>query len=344
MRDIRAGKDAQIAALTRIIAKVSPDVLLLTAFDYDLSGVALAAFAARLEKAGAPYPYRFALRPNTGLRSGLDLNGDGRRDTAQDAQGYGRFSGQGGMALLSRLPILGEEARDFSALKWVDFPGAMLPRADGHPFPDAPTQAAQRLSTTGHWDVPLRLADGTALHVLAFYATTPVFDGPEDRNGKRNHDEIAFWQAYLDGKLSDARPPQSPSPPFVIMGDANLDPRDGAGLHGAIRALLADPRLRDARPKSAGGVEAARLQGGVNRRQRGDPALDTSDWPDGTGPDDKGVGKTGPGNLRVDYVLPSRDLKVLGAGVFWPAAGQPLHALVQAASRHRLVWVDVRLP
>jgi hypothetical protein len=48
--------------------------------------------------------------------------------------------------------------------------------------------------------------------------------------------------------------------------------------------------------------------------------------------------------LRVDYVLPSAGLAVVASGVIWPAAGDPMRAAVEAASRHRLVWVDVALP
>lgn len=51
----------------------------------------------------------------------------------------------------------------------------------------------------------------------------------------------------------------------------------------------------------------------------------------------------GPGNLRVDYVLPSIDLDVVGSGVYWPTTDDP-HAYLNRASDHRLVWIDVRLP
>ena len=54
--------------------------------------------------------------------------------------------------------------------------------------------------------------------------------------------------------------------------------------------------------------------------------------------------KPGPGNLRVDYVLPSATLAVSGAGVFWPAPGDPAAGVAATASRHRLVWVDIVLP
>ncbi|SFC85047.1 endonuclease/exonuclease/phosphatase family protein [Tropicimonas isoalkanivorans] len=320
LRDILRGENAQVDAVVGVIAEVHPDILLLTDFDHDLGNAALSALAERLDAAGLRYPYLFSLRSNAGLASGLDLDGNGRTGEPRDAQGYGRFAGDGAMALLSRWPIDEEDVQDFSSLLWKDLPGARLPRANGRPFPSEPAQNVQRLSSTGHWDVPVELPDGTRLHLLAFAATPPVFDGPEDRNGLRNADEIALWQRYLDGALGVAPPAD-----FLILGNANLDPDDGGGLPDAIRGLLADPRLQDPLPRSSGGAAAATVG------QTGDPALDTADWPE---PDDDG-----PGNLRVDYVLPARSLMVRGSGVHWPEG--PAGAEAAAASPHRLVWVDV---
>ena len=330
LSDIEKGEDAQIDAAARVIAEVSPDILLLTSFDYDRRNVALAAFAEVLETHGSAYPYLFALRPNTGRSSGLDLDGDGRLGGPGDAQGFGYFAGQGGMAVLSRLPIAEAEARDFSDFLWRDLPGARLPEAGGAPFPSAEAQAAQRLSSTGHWDVPVILPSGDRLTLLAWFATPPVFDGSEDRNGKRNHDEATFWAALLEDRL----PFDPPSAPFVLLGDANLDPADGDGLGEAMTALLTHKLLQDTRPESAGGREAAHRQAGVNAQHEGDPALDTADWSDAEGP----------GNLRVDYVLPSKDLVVTASGVYWPTGGDPMAELAAAASDHRLVWIDIELP
>lgn len=329
LRDIERGEDAQVAAVAAVIAEVSPDILVLASVDYDHDLVALGALADRLAADGAAYPHRFAFRPNTGRASGLDLDGDGRLGGPGDAQGFGYFAGQGGMAILSRLPIAASEARDFSALLWRDLPGALLPERDGAPFPSAEAQAVQLLSTTGHWAVPVVLPSGGRLTLLAWHATPPVFDGPEDLNGRRNHDEAAFWTQLLDGRL--AEPP--PAAPFVLLGDANLDPVDGDGRGEAMRALLAHPALQDPAPESDGAREAA-AQGGPNARHEGPAALDTADWDEARGP----------GNLRVDYVLPSRGLTVAGAGVFWPVAADPMAATVAAASRHRLVWIDIELP
>ncbi|WP_370515282.1 endonuclease/exonuclease/phosphatase family protein [Paracoccus sp. S-4012] len=193
-----------------------------------------------------------------------------------------------------------------------------MARPAGHLMPeDTPAEVAavQRLSTTAHWDVALPVGE-TVLHLLAFSATTPVFDGPEDRNGRRNHDEVGFWTRY------------EPGGPFVVMGNANLDPDDGEGRREAIHALLA--RVQDPEPRSEGG--AAAVQDGANAVQTGDPALDTGDWAEADGP----------GNLRVDYALPSKQLRVIDSGVVWQAEG-PLAEAALTASRHRLVWVDLEI-
>ena len=313
LRDILRGEDGDITAAINVISAVRPDVILLLDFDYDLENQALTAFRDALTAAGGPqFPYLFSRLPNSGLATGLDMDNNGRLNEPRDAQGYGNFTGQGGMAILSRLPIEAAAARDFSTFLWRDLPGALLPMLDDKPFLSPEAEAVQRLSSVGHWQVPVRLPDGGHLSLLAFHATTPVFDGPEDRNGRRNHDEVMFWPLLLDGALPFA----APTPPFVLLGDANLDPEAGEGLRSAITGLLAHPALQDPRPTSPGGAEA------------GD-ATDTVDW-------DEPV----PGNLRVDYLLPSADLRITGSGVYWPAPGTQ-GAEDATALRHKLVWADI---
>jgi hypothetical protein len=318
-----------------VIQSVRPDVLLLTKFDHDLRGRALAAFLELLGRGpeGIDYRYSFAPPVNAGVPSGFDLDGDGLLMGRGDARGWGKFPGHGGMALVSRFPIDARAARTFREFRWEDLPGALLPeRPDGTPFPSAEARAALPLSSRAHWDVPVILPEGR-LHLLAAHPTPPLFDGPEGLNRKRNHDEIAFWARYLDGApLPDDQGRVAPPPegPLVVLGGLNVDPDDGAGLHQGIAALLAHPRLRDPRPASAGAAAAATE--GVNAGQSGAPELDTADWDD-----------AGPGNLRVDYVLPSAGLAVAGAGVYWPEEGE-MAGVVAEASAHRLVWVDVVLP
>ncbi|MFN3282455.1 MAG: endonuclease/exonuclease/phosphatase family protein [Tabrizicola sp.] len=311
VQDLEEGGDPQIAAVVRVLRALDADVVLLTAVDYDRGGVALRLLADRLAAAGADYPQHFALRPNTGMQTGFDVDGNGQRGDPRDAQGYGLFSGQGGMAILSRLPIDFAAARDFSGFLWRDLPGTLA---------DDPAGLAevQRLATTGFWDVPVMTGAGP-LHLLAWHATPPVFDGPEDRNGRRNHDEAAFWRLFLDGAL----PMAPPDAPFVLLGDGNLDPADGDGRREGIGALLAYPGLTDPLPMGS--------HGRAEPAHRGDPALDTVLYDD-------------LGGLRLDYVLPSSALTVIGAGVLWPAPDDPLWPDLQAASRHFPVWIEITLP
>jgi endonuclease/exonuclease/phosphatase family metal-dependent hydrolase len=342
-RALAEGKDRQVRAVADIIRAVRPDVLLVLELDHDREGLALGALQALLRTDGGAgpgidYPHAFAGPVNTGAPSGRDLDGDGEIAGPRDAYGFGLFPGQYGMAVLSRLPLDIPALRSFQMLRWAQMPDALLPRAF---YGDAAD--VLRLSSKSHWDLPVILPDGTRLHLLASHPTPPVFDGPEDRNGRRNHDEIRFWTDYLSGAdwmTDDAgrRGGLEPQAPFVVLGDLNADPRDGDGRLGAVVGLLAHPRVSDPGARSAGAVAAAAAQGGANARHRGDPARDTADWADGA---------RGPGNLRVDYALPSADLTVTGGGVFWPAPGAPGADLVGGGRRatssdHRLIWVDIR--
>ncbi len=330
LRDLLGGEDPAAEAALAVIGAARADVLLLANLDWDMDGAALGLLAERLAEGGLDYPHRLALRPNAGRPTGLDMDGDGRLGTPRDAQGYGRFNGDGGLALLSRWPL--GAPRDLSALLWRDLPGARLPTRDGAPFPSQAAQDAQRLSSTGHWVVPVE-APGGPLTLLAWAATPPVFDGPEDANGLRAADELALWLRLLDGSLGGA----APEGRFVLLGLSNMDPLDGEGLRADMAAALADPRLHDPRPRGEGGRLAADAGHG------GDPALDTADWPGAEAPEagPGGAPRGAPGNLRVTYVLPSADWRVLDAGVLWPAPEEPLAEEAAAAGPHRLVWVDL---
>lgn len=304
LRDI-ARDDPQVLAAATVIAAAAPDVILLTGIDWDHDARALEGFSKVLAKTGLKLPYSLTARPNSGMATGLDLNADGRLGRADDAQGWGLFTGQNGMAVLSRLPL--GPVTDHTDRLWRDLPGALMPDT----APDV--AAVQRLSSTAHWDIPVQTPDGP-LHLLASSATPPVFDGPEDRNGRRNHDEAAFWLDHL------------PDAPFVLIGNINLDPVDGEGRAEALRNLLSV--AQDPEPRGAWQPP----QTGANARHRGDPALDTGDFDD-----------DGPGNLRVDYILPDKALTVMDSGVIWPGPDQPLAQAVETASDHRLVWVDLDL-
>ena len=338
---LRDGADPQIAKVAAILRTVDPDVILVNEFDYGVGNDR--AFVANY--LGGAWPYRFIAPSNTGVATGLDLDGDGVAgeeagtfERARDSHGFGLFEGQYGMLVLSKHEIDVEGVRTYRTLRWKDMPGARLPvRPDGASFYSHEALSALRLSSKSHWDVPVRIG-GAVVHLLASHPTPPVFDGPEDRNGARNADEIRFWADYVSGAdwiRDDAggRGGLAGGARFVIAGDLNADPVDGESVPGAVRQLTGHPLVNAAvTPASEGGAAAAVAQGGANAGHRGDPRSDTADFSD-----------EAPGNLRVDYVLPSAGLEITGAGVFWPEEDEPGADLIDA-SDHRLVWIDFVVP
>lgn len=304
LRDIRRGTSDDLLAARAALREIDADIVLLAGFDTDFDGTTVEAFADFVD---AGYDFTFTSMGNTGAPSGFDLDRDGRFGEAENSLSFGRFRGEGGMALLSRFPIDLSGVTRLTGTLWATLPESRFP----HEYFDQEEAARLTVSSRGHWIVPISVGS-VQLSVLAYYANGPVFDGPEDRNGRRNGDETALWRHVLDGRVG-----AGVEGPFVLMGNANLDPEDGEGYRGEIRALLAHPRLQDPMPTSTEGPDP-------NPAHRGDPRRDTADWTD---PD--------PGNLRVDYVLPSRDLTVLDRGILW------VHEPRDAPFRHGLVWVDI---
>ena len=64
------------------------------------------------------------------------------------------------------------------------------------------------------------------VHLFLSHPTPPVFDGDEDRNGRRNFDEIKFWVNYISGDslLYDdkgVKGGRNNKASFIIAGDLN---------------------------------------------------------------------------------------------------------------------------
>ena len=350
--DLSTPNNAQAKAVAEIIQRARPDVLLINEFDFAPAALGLFQdnYLSVSQRGAAPifYPHRFIAPSNTGVPSGFDLNNNGVVAGPDDALGFGFFPGQFGMAVYSMHPIDTESARTFQMFRWKDMPGARLP---DDPATFAPADwyspaelGVFRLSSKSHWDLPISIGRKT-VHFLVSHPTPPVFDGPEDRNGTRNFDEIRFWADYIrparSGYIYDdngTRGGLKPGELFVIAGDQNSDPLDGDSIPGSIQQLIEHPLVNTKfTPSSPGAVQQAALQGGANTTHRSNPAFDTADFADGA-----------PGNLRADYVLPRKSLRILDGAVFWPLNTDPFFAPVGVfpfpSSDHRLVWIDVSVP
>ena len=340
------GTNPQLKKAAQILQLVRPDIVLVNEIDYDygtsanpLKGQSARLFFERYLAKGQgdqqplEYPHIVFEPVNTGVLSGLDLNNDNRKDGPEDAFGYGKYPGQYGMALYSRFPIDRSGIRTFQKFLWKSMPGNLLPDGkQGRPnYYSEKQMEIFRLSSKSHWDVPVQV-EGSTIHFLCSHPTPPVFDGPEDRNGRRNHDEVRFWADYITGQdqasyIVDDQGVKGGikgTDPFVLIGDLNAEPVRGDLVDGkrVTDLFLKHPRVQDPRPQSIGGTEG--------------PAANLPDY--------KPFRTHSFG--RLDYVLPSKELFVRNSGIFWPAVGEPHRLLIDepnAASDHRLVWLDLQI-
>lgn len=333
------GADEQAAAVAQVLQSTRPDVVLLGGFGEALSDT-------ELEESIELFTEEYlAVGQNgeEGLKYAFSYPSLSDEDVdaaaARGAENSEELLGPG-MVLLSRYSIDTEQLRTFSAFQWSDMPGALLPE-DGEPSAE---EESGVLSTSGHWDIPIEVGS-TTVHLLASH---PAFTVDADESAlRRNHDELRFWSDYVSGVRSWARSyiyddngvrgGLGSGSRFVVLGRLGADPQDGEAYDEAIGQLLDHQRINDPEPGSTGAREAAETQGRMNSQHTGDPELDTADLAD-----------DGPGNLRLDYVLPSKNLPILDAEVFWPAADEPGSELTGIepfpASAHRPVWVDLLVP
>lgn len=316
---IRKASNSQVQHILATLADTNPDVVLINEIDFDEAGLAAAALADRLNASLPDHPpfTAHAFPSNTGVPTGLDVLGRGKTDGPENAFGFGQFPGQYGFALLTRFPLT--RTRSFQRFLWRDLPGARLPdrerESDEGDFFSAAVLDVLRLSSKNHVDAVIEVPEFGPLHLLLSHPTPPAFDGPEQRNRRRNHDEIRLWVEYLNGAdfLVDDQGERGGLSPqnaaFVILGDLNADPTKGHSEDGAILQLLNHPRVSDPLPTGAKGTATADF----GRRI-----------------------------MRVDYVLPSHNLRVTASGVAWFSRNDPRRSW-HSASDHRLVWVDLAI-
>ncbi len=329
------GKNLQIKNIAEIIQRTRPDIVLLNEFDYiEDHRFGVTAFVKNyLNQPQKPdtkpidYPYFFVAPVNTGVPSPFDFNRDGvANGKGGDAWGYGNYPGQYAMVVLSQFPIDRKNIKTFQYFRWKDMPGALrpkIPASDEYWYSDEQWHEFRLLSKS-MWDIPI-LWNNQSMHVLALHPTPPVFDGPENRNGLRNHDEIRLLADYLSGAsyiYDDTKTPAVFSGErFVVMGDLNASIHSKETYAGTMEMLLEHPLINaEVTPMSTGGKR--------NSPKDKFASEHTAIW-----------------KSRADYVLPSKKgFKVLSGGVFWPEPKQRLFRLVKdrsASSDHRLVYLDL---
>ncbi|NQV14710.1 endonuclease/exonuclease/phosphatase family protein [bacterium] len=339
------GQEEQLIAAAKIIRNINPDVLVINEIDHDIDalemGEDLLLNLQRFKDAylsSSDYKHMYVAPCNTGFLAGMDFDNNGlvateadrgSRDHGGDCYGYGAYPGQYSMAILSRYPLVSENARTFQKFLWKDLPNNLIP---DEWYSDDEIDIF-RLSSKSHWDVPVKIG-GKVLHLLVSHPTPPGFDGKENRNGRRNYDEIKMWVHYINddsvmvddsGKRGGLARDQS----FIILGDLNASPRGDTLETGqrAIDQLLKHPRIR-------GYGNLLISAGALNGRIPGPPKYyegRTAGW--------------GDRGMRIDHILPSWDLEVLRGAVYWPdqSVDSIGAAMAKKASDHRMIWLDIKV-
>lgn len=353
-RDLLTPDSPRLKRLAEIVQRTRPNILLLSGISYDTPGgpdvkpgeapgqngqrFADSYLAVPQAEGLGPLKLKSFMAPvNSGMASGMDLDHNGRIVTefpepgsgpvgglaasySGDCWGAGAYPGQCGMALLvdERLTIEADKSRTFRKMPWDYVLGSMIPPAA--PGSDAKSwytdreRLLVRLSSVGHWDVPVALPNGAVVHILCSRPATPTGDSPPTFATRRNHDEIRLWADYIEdaGYLVDdadrAGGIQAGSS-FVLLGNLGRSPEPKAGPDDVITTVLYGARgvNHEITPESPVSV----------------PGLDMT--------------ATTFGNVRADYVLPSRDLGIAAAGIWRspPSGGGTF------PSDHFPVWMDL---
>ena len=251
--DLSTPDDVQAQAVAEVIQRVRPDVLLINEFDFDAQGLAAQLFQRNYLSVGhngaSPIVYPATgswLRPTPASPRASTWTTTARSAAPTTPSGSALIRASSAWPCSRVIRSSATQVRTFQHFLWQDMPGALLPDDPATPAPAdwySPAELAVfRLSSKSHWDLPVLLG-GKVVHTLVSHPTPPVFDGPEDRNGRRNHDEIRLWADYVlpsrGGYLYDdqgRRGGLKPGARLVIMGDQNADPFDGDSVAGAAQA------------------------------------------------------------------------------------------------------------
>ncbi|MEI8606677.1 endonuclease/exonuclease/phosphatase family protein [Pseudoalteromonas sp. B160] len=325
----------QIKNIAEIIQRIRPDILLLNEFDYVSKAQGIDYFKTHYlaksqnKQPAIDYPYSYVGPVNTGLKTPFDLDNDGQATGIKgDAFGFGFFEGHYGMAVLSRYPIDFDKIRTLQTFKYKDMPNAKMPidPTTGENWYNNEEWQALRLSSKSFWDIPVTVK-GKTLHVIASHPTPPVFDGAEDRNGLRNHDEVRLIKDYIASADylyddHDVKGGLAEKSRFVIVGDLNAAPEGDKKRPDTTNQLLKNSLINSQFTPTSKGAKTTYSEKYA--------AAYTAYW-----------------QARADYVLPSTyGIEVHDGGVFWPTKSSELYRLIKdrnASSDHRMVWLDISI-
>ncbi|MBB1311282.1 endonuclease/exonuclease/phosphatase family protein [Pseudoalteromonas sp. SR41-8] len=325
----------QIKNIAEIIQRIRPDILLLNEFDYVSKAQGIDYFKTHYlaksqnKQPAIDYPYSYVGPVNTGLKTPFDLDNDGQATGIKgDAFGFGFFEGHYGMAVLSRYPIDFDKIRTLQTFKYKDMPNAKMPidPTTGENWYNNEEWQALRLSSKSFWDIPVTVK-GKTLHVIASHPTPPVFDGAEDRNGLRNHDEVRLIKDYIasaDYLYDDhgVKGGLAEKSRFIIVGDLNAAPEGDKKRPDTTDQLLKNSLINSQFTPTSKGAKTTYSEKYA--------AAYTAYW-----------------QARADYVLPSTyGIEVHDGGVFWPTKSSELYRLIKdrnASSDHRMVWLDISI-
>lgn len=378
----------QIRNVAAIIQHNRPDILLLNEFNNDGYGSketmqlfqknylkhsqSLNSVDGNEMQEPIEYPYLESYSTNTGLKSGLDLNNNGKIDDSPDDMfGFGYYHGHYAFGLMSKYELDKENTRTFQKFLWKD-----MKEKDGITPVSIPTITANsqdkripvgmktgdnwftneewnkiRLSSKNHVDVPI-IINNKKIHLLISHPTPPAFDTITETNILRNRYEILFWKHYVENKMFiyDDKGRfggiDGLKEKFVIMGDLNADnfnstnnPKTRIGINELISSqfINKDYAIGKWTPTSIGAKEDV-MQNGQYRYNHEKPESRTSVF-----------------GLRVDWTLPSWNLNIFNTGVFWAGKKEKGKLLFndsrigkhgnskEISSDHRMVWITIHL-
>lgn len=323
----------QVAAAADVIARFDPDIIAINEIAFDLTGVdpepgtfsdgmqngALLAEKLNAVTPGAPYEFHVLTFGNSGvLWEGYDAANHDPYFAERGNGGVGQFN----YAVLSRYPILEDDARVIVDVAWDSLPGHVGPtmQADiGVAIPPGYPIFAKGLVI-----VPIDV-DGRVLHLVMNHPFPPI---NQPVNPYRHHDELLAMKLLLDGDLPGVEPLPADAR-FVIAGDLNVDPDDGDALPGTIEQLFDHPLVVASQPNDGHGTF-----GNTPEQNTQASACPANDGPDPS--TDR--------QLQLDYLMPSTTIgPPLATGMFFPdPVAEPADwQLACMASDHFLLWADL---